>query len=66
MSRKDNLRQWCIDEYGTEFGILYDKLNSGGIVGDLYDTFLVLEMIEEVEKKHPHKNIFQRLKARFK
>lgn len=73
MSEKDNLRQWCIDEYGIEFGILYDKLNSGDIVGvfydtvsgGFYDTISILEMIEKVKKKHTHKNIFQRLKERF-
>ena len=65
MSRKNNLRQRCIDEYGIEFGILYDKLNSGGIVGGFYDTISILTMIEEVKKKHTHKNIFQRLKERF-
>ena len=66
MSRKDKLRQWCIDEYGIAFGILYDKLNSGGMVGGFNDTIFILEMIEEVKKKHTHKNIFQLLKARLK
>ena len=65
MSRKGNLRQWCVDEYGVEFGILYDKLNSGGTVGGFFDTICIVEMIEEVKKKHTHKNIFQRLKERF-
>jgi len=73
MSRKSNLRQRCIDEYGIEFAILYDKFNSGGIVGvfydttsgRFYDTISILEMIEEVKKKYIHKNIFQRLKERF-
>jgi hypothetical protein len=64
MSRKGNLRQWCIDEYGTEFGMLYDKLNSGDAVGGLLYTISIVEMIEEVKKKHTHKNIFQRLKER--
>lgn len=73
MSGKDNLRQWCIDEYGIEFAILYDKFNSGDIFGvfydtisgRFYDTISILEMIEEVKKKHTHKNTFQRLKERF-
>ena len=64
MSRKDKLRQWCIDEYGIWFGILYDKVNSGGMFGGFDDTIFILEMIEEVKKKH--RNIFQRLKARFR
>jgi hypothetical protein len=74
MNGKDNLRQWCIDEYGIEFAILYDKFNSDGIVGvfydttsgRFYDTISILEMIEKVKKLHTHKNIFQRLKERGK
>lgn len=65
MSRKSNLRQQCIDEYGTEFGMLYDKLNSGEPIGDFLYTISIVEMIEAVRKKHKHKNIFQRLKERF-
>ena len=64
MSRKDKLRQWCIDEYGIMFGIMYDKVNAGDMFGGINDTILIWEMIEEVRKKH--RNIFQRLKERGK
>lgn len=64
MSKKNKLRQWCIDEYGVEFGTLYDKLNSGEAIGGFLDTIYIVEMIEKVKKKHTHKNIFQRLKEK--
>lgn len=57
--RNFDLRQACIDkyskefreEYGKEFGEMYDSLNRGIPIGDFLETAVFLNMIEKVRKE---------------
>jgi hypothetical protein len=48
--KRFDLRQAVIDKYGCEFGELYDKLNSGQVIGDFETTVMFLNMIKRVKK----------------
>lgn len=50
--KRFNLRQACIDEYGEQFGELYDKINTGQVIGDFNETVRVINMIERVKRKN--------------
>lgn len=50
--KRFNLRKACIDEYGEQFGELYDKINTGQVIGDFNETVRVINMIERVKRKN--------------
>jgi hypothetical protein len=50
--KRFNLRQACVDEYGEEFGELYDKINMGQPIGGFQETAMFLDMIKSVKRKH--------------
>lgn len=35
---KESLRDYCLNKYGEEFIEKYDTLESGGVIGNFYDT----------------------------
>ena len=43
--KKWDLRDVCVELYGEEFGIQYDTLARGGVIGGLATTIGVLEKI---------------------
>ena len=49
--RKD-LRQLCVEEYGEEFGEMYDMVSGGQAIGNLEETMIFLSMIEKVKKEN--------------
>ncbi len=50
--RKPSLRELCVQKYGEEFGRAYDDLCSGIPVGNIYETKLILKMIENVKEDY--------------
>jgi hypothetical protein len=50
--KRFDLRKACIDEYGEEFGELYDKINTGQPIGGFLETAMFLDMIKSVKRKH--------------
>lgn len=50
--KKFDLRKACIDEYGEEFGELYDKINTGQPIGGFLETAMFLDMIKSVKRKN--------------
>ena len=36
--KKESLRDYCLNKYGDEFIEKYDTLESGGVIGNFYDT----------------------------
>lgn len=50
--KRFDLRQACIDKYGKEFGEIYDKLNTGQVIGDFNETVRCINMIESVKRKN--------------
>lgn len=50
--KRFDLRQACIDEYGEEFGELYDKINTGQPFGSFLETAMFLDMIKSVKRKN--------------
>lgn len=50
--KRFDLRQACIDKYGEEFGEIYDKLNTGQVIGDFNETVRVINLIERVKRKN--------------
>ena len=50
--KKFDLRKACIDEYGEEFGDLYDKINTGQPIGGFLETTMFLDMIKSVKRKN--------------
>lgn len=48
--KRVSLRQACIDEYGEEFGTMYDSVNSGIPIGGFSETIAFVEMVEKVKK----------------
>lgn len=50
--KKFDLRKACINEYGEEFGELYDKLNTGQPIGGFLETAMFLDMIKSVKRKN--------------
>jgi len=47
--KRKSLRDKCIEAYGEEFGKIYDSLCNGIPVGDLIETVVILQMIENVK-----------------
>ena len=47
--KRFNLRQECINAYGEDFGVIYDKINEGEPVGNLEETCAVLKMIKDIK-----------------
>jgi hypothetical protein len=52
---KDSLRDKCVEAYGEEYGILYDKVCSGEPMGGFLETIMFLDMLEAVKKGKPLK-----------
>lgn len=50
--KRFDLRKACIDEYGEEFGELYDKINTGQPIGGFLETAMFLDMIKSVKRKN--------------
>lgn len=50
--KRFDLRKACIDEYGEEFGELYDKINTGQPIGGFLETAMFLDMIKSVKREH--------------
>ena len=50
--KRFDLRKACIDEYGEDFGELYDKINTGQPIGGFLETAMFLDMIKSVKRKH--------------
>lgn len=50
--KRFDLRQACVDEYGEEFGELYDKINTGEPIGNFNKTVKFLDLVESVKRKH--------------
>ena len=50
--KRFDLRKACIDEYGEDFGELYDKINTGQPIGGFLETDMFLDMIKSVKRKH--------------
>lgn len=50
--KRFDLRQACIDEYGEQFGELYDKINTGQPIGGFLETAMFLDMIKSVKRKN--------------
>ena len=46
--KRKSLRDKCIEEYGEEFGKIYNNICSGIPVGNSRETELILQMIEAV------------------
>lgn len=49
--KKKSLRELCQEKYGDEFIELYDKLGAGEPIGNMVETVIFLELIEEVRKE---------------
>lgn len=49
--KKKDLRDVCREKYGEEFVALYDSLGRGIPIGNLYETQIILSMIEEARKE---------------
>lgn len=63
---KYDLREKCVERYGEEFGELYDTANRGGVIGDLKDTIVFINMVGKVRKEMESKTILGRLKRMVK
>ena len=46
--KEDDLRTRCIEAYGEDFAKLYDTLGTGGTIGNLTETLVVLQMIVDI------------------
>jgi hypothetical protein len=49
--KRFDLRQACINAYGEEFGVIYDKMNSGEPIGGFVETCAVLDMINNIKRQ---------------
>lgn len=49
---RSNLREKCIEEYGKEFGELYDNINRGIPIGGFTETLGFIKAIESVKEKY--------------
>lgn len=54
--KKESLREYCLNKYGEEFIEKYDTLESGGVIGNFYETVLFLDEVsiakDEWRRKH--------------
>lgn len=64
--KRFNLRQECINVYGEEFGVIYDKINNGEPVGNFEETCTVLKMINYIKQQEKDLVEFNRLKEKVK
>lgn len=53
---KESLRDYCLNKYGEEFIKKYDTLESGGVIGNFYDTasFIVEVDLARAEWRRKH------------
>ena len=50
--KKKSLRELCKEKYGDDFIELYDKLGTGEPIGNMIETVIFLDMIEEVRREN--------------
>jgi hypothetical protein len=50
---KNDLRERCVKVYGEDFGKIYDLMGVGVPVGNLTETMIILEMINQLRDTEP-------------
>ena len=56
------LRKLCLKEYGEEFIAMYDMINQGIPIGNIQETIIFIELVEQVRDKYYTGNHFNPFK----